>query len=139
MSGNATFRITFNVSHPTISADEIEGVFELPTRFSQTVGGPKKTKSGKILDGMYKRTNVSFCLHESPLNFDDVSMNDFLKMQLRGYDREYIVQLVESGGSCNFLIGVFSDDNVMFELSLEAIQMLSEFKVSIQYDFHGGE
>jgi hypothetical protein len=139
MSGNSTFRLTFHVSHPSIPAAEIEEAFSLPTRFSQSVGGQKKTKSGKLLDGYYNLTNVSFCLHDLPLNFDDVSMDGFLKTQLESYDVDYIKRLVESGGSCNFLVGVFSSENVMFELSLEAIDMLAASKVSIKYDFYGGE
>ena len=139
MSGNSTFRLTFHVSHPSIPAVEIEEAFSLQTRFSQSVGDQKKTKSGKFLDGYYKLTNVSFCLHDLPLNFDDASIDGFLKTQLESYDTDYIKHLVESGGSCNFLVGVFSSENVMFELSLETIGMLSASKISIKYDFYGGE
>lgn len=139
MSGNSTFRLTFHVSHPTMSAADIEDAFRLPTRFSQSVGDKKKTKTGKILEGNYRLTNVSFCLHDSPLNFDDVTVDAFLKTQLERYDTDYIVRLVESGGSCNFLLGVFSSENVMFELSLEVICMLSAAKISVKYDFYGGE
>ena len=98
MSGNSTFRLTFHVSHPSIPAAEIEEAFSLPTRFSQSVGGQKKTKSGKFLDGYYSLTNVSFCLHDLPLDFVDVSIDDFLKAQLESYDTDYIKCLVESGG-----------------------------------------
>ena len=139
VSGKSTFRLTFHVSHPAISAAEIEKVFDLPIRFSQSIGNQKKTKSGKLLSGNYKLTNVSFCLHDLPLNFDDISVDAFLKKQLESYDDDYIGHLVESGGSCNFLLGVFSSDNVMFEISHEVISMLSTVKISIKYDFYGGE
>lgn len=139
MSGNSTFRLTFHVSHPAISAFEIGQAFGLPVRFSQSIGHQKKTKSGKILNGNYKLTNVSFCLHDSPLDFDDTPIDIFLKKQLESYNIDYILRLVDSGGQCNFLLGIFSCDNVMFELSNETISMLSEAKVSIKYDFYGGE
>lgn len=140
MSRDATFRLTFHVSHPLIPAAEIEGVFNMPIRFSQSVGDQKKTKNGKILDGRYNLTNVSFCLHDSPLSFDDeISIDDLMKLQLSNYDTDYIEHLIKSGGSCNFLVGVFTSENVMFELSIETISLLYASKISIKYDFYGGE
>lgn len=139
MSGDSTFRLTFHVSHPAISAVEIEQAFGLPVRYSQSIGHQKRTKSGKVLTGNYKLTNVSFCLHDLPLDFDNFSIDKFLKNQLESYNNDYIRHLVESGGKCNFLLGVFSRDNVMFELSHETISMLSDAKISIKYDFYGGD
>ena len=139
VSGNSTFRLTFHVSHPSISADEIERAFELPVKFSQSVGEKRKTKSGKALDGNYKCTNVSFYLHDQPLSFDDVLLVKLIKNQLESYDFNYIAHLVESGGHCNFLLGIFSNENVMFEFNSEVIDMLSALKVSIKFDFYGGE
>ena len=139
MSENSTFRLTFHVSHPSISASEIENAFGLPVRFSQSVGEQRKTKSGKALEGNYKLTNVSFYLHDLPLSFDNVSIDDFIKKQLESYDVDYITHLVGSGGSCNFLLGVFSSDNVMFELSYDVLSMMSTAKISMKYDFYGGE
>lgn len=139
MSKTSTFRLTFHVSHPTISASKIEENFDFPIRFSQSVGGQKKTKNGKVLSGNYKFTNVSFCLHESPLSFDDVSVDALIKNQLEIYDTKYTAHLVESGGSCNFLLGIFSSDNIMFELNHEVICMLSTAKINMKYDFYGGQ
>ncbi len=139
VSENSTFRLTLHLSHPTIAAAEIIEKFALPTRFSQSVGNQKKTKNGKDLDGIYKLTNVSFCLHDSPLNFEEVSIDHFMKSQLESYDIGYIQSLVETGGGANFLVGVFSNENVMFNLSLETINMLSVAKISVNYDFYGGE
>lgn len=135
----STFRLTFHVSHPSVSASEIEIAFGLPTRFSQSVGMPRKTKTGKLLDGIYDRTNVSFSLHENPFNFDEVSITSFIKKQLDSYDPDYINWIFESGGNCNFLIGVFSSNNVMFEFSLDIIHRLSSLNISVSVDFYGGE
>ena len=139
MSDNSTFRLTFHVFHPTVPASEIERAFRLPIRFSQSAGEQRKTKSGKELDGNYKVTNVSFELHEKPLKFNDVLIDDLIKKQLGSFDIDYITGIVNSGGSCNFLLGVFSNDNVMFELSNETISMLFSAKSSIKYDFYGGD
>jgi hypothetical protein len=139
MSGVSTFRISFHVSHPTLSAAEIVDAFVLPVWLSQSVGEQRKTKNRKMLDGKYKCTNVIFHLHDKPLSFDDASIDDLIKKQLESYDIDYIIHLVKSGGECDFLLGIFSSENVMFELSHEVIGMLSTAKISMKYDFYGGE
>ena len=139
MSDTSTFRLSFHVSHPTMSASEIVEAFGLPVWLSQSVGEPRKTKNGKLLDGKYKRTNVIFHPHDQPLSFDDASIEAIIKNQLDNYDIDYIIHLVRSGGECDFLLGIFSSENVMFELSHEVISMLSIAKISMKYDFYGGE
>lgn len=139
MSENSTFRLSFHVSHPRVSASEIAGNFGLPVWLSQSAGEPKKTKNGELLGGKYKHTNVIFHLHDKPLSFDDASIDIFIKNQLKSYDIDYISHLVESGGSCDFSLGIFSNSNVLFELSHEVISMLSTAKISMKYDFYGGK
>jgi hypothetical protein len=137
--GGSTFRLTLHISHPDVPATEISEVFGLPVRFSHSKNEQRKTKSGERLDGNYERTNVSFSLHDDPLNFDVVSVDLLMKTQLESLDMNYILSLVETGGSCNFLLGIFSCENVMFELSNRTIDLLSDAKISIKYDFYGGE
>ncbi|WP_146168156.1 hypothetical protein [Pseudomonas mangrovi] len=139
MSGRSTFRLSFHVFHPVVPASEIEKAFPLPVKFSQSVGEQRRVKTGGFLDGRYKNTNVSFCLHENPLRFDDIEIGGFILEQLKNYDHEYISRLVRTGGSCNFMLGVFSDENVMFEIGCEAIELMSSAMVSIKFDFYGGD
>jgi len=139
VSNKSTFRLTFHVFHPTISASEIENAFRLPVRFSQSAGGQKKTKTGNLLGGIYTHTNVSFLLHDNPLQFDKISIDDLIKKQLESYDTDYIYTLVETGGSCNFLLGIFSNESIMFEFDNEFIHALSSSRVSMKFDFYGGE
>lgn len=139
MSNNSTFRLTFHVFHPAISAAEIVKAFNLPIRFSQSVGEPRKTKTGKKLDGIYKCTNVSFCLHDNPLKFDDVSIGNLISDCLENFDTNYIDQLTASGGGCDFLVGIFSNGSVMFELDYKVLGLLSSSRISMKYDFYGGE
>lgn len=138
MNEVSTFRLTFHVSHPSVPAVEIENVFGMPVRFSQSANMQKKTKNGKILDGVYKRTNVSFSVHENPLNFNDTSVVGLIQNQLDSFDQDYINLIYKSGGSCHFLIGIFSSNNVMFELNIDIIQRLSTLKISVKFDFYGG-
>lgn len=138
MSGNSTFRLTFHVQHPTVPASEIEDVFRLPTRFSQSVGDQRKTKSGRVLEGIYAYTSVSFCLHDHPLPADKLSIGGLIKNNLTNFDHDYIHEIIRTNGSCNFLLGLFSNENLMFELDSEVINMLSYYQVSIKFDFYGG-
>jgi len=139
MKNSSTFRLTFHVSHPSAAAAEIVAAFGLPARYAQSVGMPKQTKTGKLLGGVYQRTNVSFTLHEHPLNFQGASMESLIRESLTSFDRNYLLTIHETSGSCHFLVGVFSSENVMFDISLDAINELAASNVSIKFDFYGGE
>ena len=139
MSVISTFRVTFHVFHPGIHASEIESVFGLPIRYSQSVGCPRKTKNGKPLEGFYAETNVSFALHEQPLNFDDISIDEVIMGSLQSFDFDYLRKIYESGGNCYFLVGVFSSGNVMFDLLVDVIKSLALSNVGVRFDFYGGE
>ena len=135
----STFRVSFHVSHPNIPASEIESAFGLPTRYSRSAGNPRKTKQGIPLEGIYKETNVSFALHEQPLSFDDVSIDEFVMNALRSFDADYLRKIYESGGGCYFLFGVFSSGNVMFDFGVDVIQGLASLNIGVKFDFYGGE
>ncbi|MCW7551330.1 hypothetical protein NX722_01470 [Endozoicomonas gorgoniicola] len=62
-----------------------------------------------------------------------------LKRWLRQFDKKYISKIVGSGGVCTFLLGIFSEENVMFELDVEVINQLAEYGIRIVFDFYGGE
>lgn len=135
----STFRVTFHVLHPSMSAHEIEDAFRLPIRYSQSVGMQKKTKSGVLLGGVYERTSVSFSLHDEPILFRDVSLVGFVLKQLGSYNHDYLNAIYEAGGSCHFLIGIFSSENVMFEFDIEAVRLIASANVGMKFDFYGGE
>ena len=139
MNKESRFRISFRIFHPTISAADIESNFKFPTRYSRSVGKLRATKSGELLGGTYKSTSVCFVLYEDSLTFDNFSLNDILNEQLATYNKAYTSYVSASGGDCNFLIGIFSENNVMFNLELETIQMLAASKISVTYDFYGYE
>lgn len=135
----STFRLTLHVHHPTLPALDIENVLKLPVKFSQSIGMKKKTKTGKALEGVYKASNVSFLLHEHPLNCDSVLLEKFINEQLDLFNLQYIKKLSGSGGSCHLLIGLFSSENIMFELGVSTINRLANSSISLKFDFYGGE
>lgn len=139
MNKGSTFRLSFHIFHPKMSALEVESVLQMPIRFSQSVGDRRKTKSGKALSGDYKDTNVSFSLHESPLSFDDASVAIVIKETVKLLDFNLLSRLIETGGRCNFLLGVFSSSSVMFEIDEDVTRLLGDSRIGIKFDFYGGE
>lgn len=139
MSNPSSFRVTFHVSHPSFSASEIENVFKLPVKFSQSVGLERRTNQGVPLGGTYKRTNVNFLLHKNPLNFDHISIIDFINTKLVTIDFDYTNKIFITGGRCFFIIGIFTSDNVMLDFTIDSIQHLSSAKIGIKLDIYGGE
>ena len=139
MDASATFRLTFHVLHPSFSALEIEDGFSLPTRHSKSVGLPKKTQRGKLLGGEYKRTSVSFLLHKDPLNFYDFSVVGLINKHIKSFDQNYIEKIINTGGECNFLIGIFTSGNVMLDFDAISLQCWSHYGVSVKLDIYGGE
>ena len=139
MNSSSSFRVTFHVSHPNFSASGIERIFNLPVKFSQSVGMQRKTNKGVPLGGTYKRTNVNFLLHKDPLDFDHVSIVDFIKNKLTRLNFDYTEKIFLTGGACHFIIGIFTSDNVMLDFDIDIIQQLSSLKIGIKLDIYGGE
>ncbi len=137
MKESSTFRLSFHVSHPKVPADEIENAFNLPTNFSHSVGWARMTRSGCLLGGTYKITSVGFRLHEPVLSFDTVDLVSYVQEQLETFDLDYLHQLTLSGGYFDFLVGVFSGSNVMFELPVELLSQLAALKISVKIDIYG--
>ncbi|MGB5684303.1 MAG: hypothetical protein WBM35_00715 [Candidatus Electrothrix sp.] len=100
---------------------------------------PKKTNRGALIGGVYKRTSVSFLLHKDPLSFEDVSVENFIDDQLKLYDRDSLNNIIETGGACHFLLGIFTSGNVMLDFSPHLIRCLSSSRVGLKFDFYGGE
>lgn len=135
----STFRLTLQISHPRLSAAEIEKSIALPVRYAQSVGMPRKSKSGDALGGTYDRTNVSFSFHPDPLDIGQVSVEDFVSEKLRLIDANFLNDVFRTGGTSHFLIGIFSAENVMTYFDVNMILQLGSFKVGLKFDFYGGE
>jgi hypothetical protein len=138
MNDNSTFRLSFRVRHPTLAASEIAKAFDLPiTKLFQSVGEQRMTPSGEILEGIYKKTGVGFEFHEHALRFDEVRLEDMILEQLEKIDLKYTAHLVDTGGHCEFFIGIFPDSNVGLELGNAVNDLLSVSKIELSFDIYG--
>lgn len=139
MSESSTFRISFHVNHPTMLAEEIENNFPFPIRFSQSVGLPRKTKGGKPLEGIYSETNISFLMHDATINANDISIPEFIEKSFSIIPEIKIREIINSGGICSFMIGIFSNKNIMFEMKNDFLKKIANLGIGMKFDFYGGE
>ena len=98
MNTPTKFRVGFHITHPSISAKAIESMIPIPTKYSHSVGMQRTTKSGNLLNGVYKETNITFVFHDKPLYSDNVSMEEFIYEQLDILDFDYLNKLSVTGG-----------------------------------------
>ena len=132
------YRVTLHISHPTTPADEIVSDIPLPTRFARSAGAPKVTKEGKNLGGNYASTEINFLVSDGVLSTDDVPVSRVINEALDRLDREKICQVVLSGAHCNFLIGVYTEENVIIDFDAKLMSRLSIIGISVRLDFYGG-
>ncbi|MCS4309396.1 hypothetical protein M2404_003768 [Rheinheimera pacifica] len=138
MISQSSFRVTLQIHHPSLSADEIVDNFSYPIRYKHSVGMSRKTKTGQDLGGIYLETAISFKLHDEPIaTFEYISK--FLLDFLENFDKDFLGKIISTGGKCSFLFGIYSNNNVFLELSPVVINYLSSLGFGIKLDFYGGE
>jgi hypothetical protein len=130
--------VSFNVSHPDLHASSISASFGWPVRYARSFGEPRTTKQGEALGGFYKRTDVSFAVSNGVLSIDDVLIEQFVERSFEELPIEKIDQVVASGGACSFLIGVYSEGNVLCSLGATLLSRLAAHSVGLKLDFYGG-
>jgi hypothetical protein len=138
MSRN-TYRLSFHVTHPSLTADAIRQEVKLPVAYAQSVGLPRATPRGNPLDGVYKVTNVHFAAHDKPLEFAQESFREVLKGVLSAMEPDFPQRVAESGGATHVLVGLFSDESLLLEVPPEVLHELATRKIGLKMDFYGGE
>jgi hypothetical protein len=138
MSNDGRFRVGLHVSHPSLPVDGIVSAIALNPRYARSAGDPRITKDGKNLGGIYKRTDVTFEVSDGVLNSADVLLPEFLNNSIDRLARKAIEQVVTSGGSCYFLIGIFSEASILFNFDAELLAKLASHGIGIALDFYGG-
>jgi hypothetical protein len=96
------------------------------------------TKSGKNLGGIYAETDVSFDVSDGVLDNDDVLITEVIQRTLRDLPLEPINRFAASGGTCFFLIGIYSEANLMSDFDASLLSKLSVHGLGLRLDFYGG-
>jgi hypothetical protein len=96
------------------------------------------TKQGKALGGRYEQTDISFATSDGVLSTDDVLLGEFIDKVLNALPLDVINQIVASGGSCFFFIGVYSEGNILCDFDARLLSRLSAHGIGLKVDFYGG-
>lgn len=138
MSSSGRFRVSFHVSHATLSADDITAAFPLKPKYARSVGARCITKLGEDLGGVYAQTDVSFAVSDGVVDNDEVLLADFVDQSVSGLPLDFIDRIVASGGICFFFIGVYSEGNLLCDFVASRLARLTDHGIGLKLDFYGG-
>jgi len=138
MSISSRFRVSLHLSHPNRSADDICVGFLLAQRYARSVGEPRTSKKGTVLGGVHASTEVSLAVSEGVISNEDATIAEFISSALDALPASAILNVVSSGGACFFLIGIYSEDNILCDFNEEFLARLASLKIGLKLDFYGG-
>ena len=138
MSNSGKFRVNLHVSHSKLSADEITASFALRPKYARSVGAHRITNLGEDLGGVYSQSDVSFMVSDGVVDNDEVLLAEFVDQSMGRLPLEAIDHIVASGGSCFFLIGVYSDGNILCDFDTDLLSRMAGHGIGLKLDFYGG-
>ena len=135
------FKISFRVTHPTISASEIAEAFSMPVgRLFRSVGEPRRSPAGQDLGGVNKRTDVGFIIQDGGFRCDEFNVEDVILEQLEKMDLEFTAHLADTGGGSEFFIGIFPEDkNIGVQIDTAVTELLAASKIELAVDIYGAD
>lgn len=69
---------------------------------------------------------------------DDILVDEFIARALETLPLVAINQAVETGGSCFFLLGIYSEDSLLCDFNAEMLLKLASNGIGLKLDFYGG-
>ena len=130
-----SFIVSLRIRHPTLTSEPIvESIGMLP-EFCHSVGTPRKTPTGQLLDGLYDQTYCTFPLTKKKLGRFDDGVREL--MPRLAFHAEYFRQLRASGGSAELYIGVFFEDWSGFELGCQDMKALADLGLDLGVELYG--
>lgn len=138
MSSPRMYRVSLRVSHPALPADQVASIIDLKVRYSKSVGESRVTKGGRELGGVYARTDVCFSISDGVISNDDILVADSIARALETLPLSAISQMVKTGGSCFFLLGIYSEDSLLCDFNAEMLLQLASNGIGLKLDFYGG-
>ncbi|KGQ20587.1 hypothetical protein LF41_1124 [Lysobacter dokdonensis DS-58] len=84
-------------------------------------------------------TDVSFAISDGVVRNDDVMVADFIDTALDALPLIAIKEIVDSGGVCFFLLGLFSENNLLCDFSATGLSRMASHGMGLKLDFYGGE
>jgi len=125
-----SFDVELYVIHPKLHPEEISRALELDAHFTQTVGQPRKTPSGKPLSGTYADT---YWRHRVPDAMPDQDLAELLAdfMESLKSRREALAMLRETGGQTTLIIQFLGDGFMGGRISHVHLMTIVELGLSL--------
>lgn len=129
------YEVSFRVTHPTRTADEIADGLGMTPRHSWNVGARRVTPKGKVLEGVRDRSYCTFPMSEGDNGQIAKAIEAALdQLQKKGQD---LRDLRESGGRFDFFIYWEADGMAGETFRPDLLSKLGELGIELQLDIYG--
>jgi len=135
---NSRYRVSLHLSHPTLSAEDAVVSFSQRIRYARSVGRPRVTRQGDLLGGVYAQTDVSLDVSDGVMSDDVRTITECIELAMNSLPLPQVDQIVASGGVCFFLVGVYSEGNILCDLNEVLLAQLARHRMGLKLDFYGG-
>lgn len=134
------FTVSFRVTHPALDAKGICDSLGMAPSRSWSVGERRRTPKGGELEEFYKQTYCCFELGAGIQSSTQSHLDDFLREVNKRVrtKSEFLEQLVRSGGTAEYFVGLFGDKNFGLVLEPDLLCELSELAIALSMDIYPG-
>lgn len=129
------FEVSFRVTHPSMSPDEICALLAIETDVKRKVGDARYNPKGKPLPGNWKETYCGFDIQERA----DGSIPECLQRMLvkLTYRKNEIDEIHRTGGSLGFYVLASPIEKTLGEtLPWQLLRDLAELKIDLSLEVH---
>lgn len=128
------FTVSLRIEHPTLRFESIAQTLALKATFGYSVGEPRKTPKGGLLEGDNKKTYCCFDLIPKQAG----NFTDGLRHLMPRLDAHtcYFQKLTEDGGRVELFVGIFTEESTGFMLSVHDMAMLAKSALQLSIEVY---
>ena len=93
----------------------------------------------KGLGGTYATTEISFDISGGVASAEEAPLVELFQRSLAQLPLGQVKELVRTKGECFFLVGIYSESNMLVYFTAEVLAALGAVSVGLKLDFYGGE
>lgn len=129
-----TFSISLRVTHPAYTHQAITESLGMAPEFAHSVGAPRLTPKGLLLEGVYKETYCSFALVKKQAGYFVDGVKSLLPL-LTSHS-EYLHRVRDTGGRAELYIGVFVEESSGFVFPIEDMSALVGLSLDLAVEYY---
>ena len=127
-------KISLRVSHPSLTADEICNGINLKAVTKWSVGEGNQDSAGNPMPRIRKN---SYCLFKfNRLHGEEMAEILFAATEMLTPDREFLLQVTETGGVVELFLGCFFHANSGEELDWPLLKAIADLRIRLTFDFY---